>query len=129
MADEAIVQSFELAGARAGDITARVYEAYFARCPESRELMWLVDPHMRGRMLESVLLLLMGDPVEEQRDYIRFETKNHLSYGVRPNMYENLFCAVRDTVREALGSDWTATMDAAWSSRLNDILQEIHVAS
>ncbi len=129
MSGDAIEQSFELAGERAGDITEQVYAAYFARCPESRELMALVDPYMRGRMLESVLLLLMGESVAEQRDYIHYETKSHLSYGVKPHMYDNLLNAVRDAVREALGADWTAEMDAAWATRIEDVLREIDVVS
>ena len=54
---------------------------------------------MRGRMLESVLVLLMMGSAQDQRDYIRFEAKSHLSYGVLPHMYENLLGAVHDTVR------------------------------
>ena len=129
MADESIERSFELAGERAGDITAPVYEAYFARCPGSRELMKLTDQHMRGRMLESVLLLLMVGTAEEQRDYMAFETKSHTSYRVLPHMYTNLLGAVRDTVRSALGDDWTTAMEAAWSARLDAILQEIHAVA
>ena len=129
MTDDLIERSFELAGERAGDITAAVYEAYFARCPGSRELMKLTDQYMRGRMLESVLVMLMVGSAQEQREYIRFETKSHLSYGVLPHMYENLLGAVRDTVRAALGSDWTPPIEAAWSARLDNILQEIHAAA
>ena len=129
MTDALIERSFELAGERAGDITAAVYEAYFARCPGSRELMKLTDQYMRGRMLESVLVMLMVGSAQEQREYIRFETKSHLSYGVLPHMYENLLGAVRDTVRSALGGDWTESIEAAWSARLDNILQEIHAAA
>lgn len=129
MADEQIVRSLELAGERAGDITPQVYDAYFARCPESRKLMLMTDEHMRGRMLESVIILLMVGSAEEQRDYIRFETKSHLSYGVLPSMYENVLTAVRDTVRSALGSDWTTAMEAAWAARLDAILNEIHAVA
>ena len=127
MHDELIERSLELAGERAGDITAAVYEAYFARCPGSHELMKLTDEHMRGRMLESVLVLLLAGAAPEQRDYIRFEAKSHVSYGVLPHMYENLLGAVRDTVRAALGADWTPAMEAAWSARLDAILREIEV--
>jgi hemoglobin-like flavoprotein len=128
MVDESIVKSFELASERAGDITVQVYEAYFERCPESRELMKLVDQHMRGRMLESVLLLLMGD-TDGERDYIRFETTSHRSYGVLPHMYENLLAAVHETVRRALGADWTSAMEAAWSARIDGILGEIRAVA
>ena len=129
MSDDAVMQSFEIAAERAGDILPSVYEAYFARCPESRELMRLVDVHMRGRMMDSVLLLLMGEAADEQRSYLRFETTNHVSYGVLPHMYENLLYAVHDTVRDAVGADWTPAMQQAWSERLQALLVEIHDVS
>ena len=125
MSDDAVLQSFELAAERAGDILPSVYEAYFRRCPESRELMRLVDTHMRGRMMDSVLLLLMGEAAAEQRSYLRFETSNHVSYGVLPHMYENLLYAVHDTVRDAVGAAWTQAMQQAWSERLRSLLDEI----
>ena len=129
MNDELIEQSFEIAAERAGDITAAVYEAYFERCPGSRELMKLTDQYMRGRMLESVLELLMMGSAQDQRDYIRFEAKSHSSYGVLPHMYENLLGAVRDTVRTALGADWTGAIEAAWTARLDAILREIEACA
>lgn len=129
MADDAVMQSFEIADERAGDILPSVYEAYFARCPESRELMRLVDVHMRGRMMDSVLLLLMGEAADEQRSYLRFETANHVNYGVLPYMYENLLYAVRDTVRDAVGADWAPAMQQAWSDRLQLLLTDIHEVS
>ena len=39
MSVDAIVESFEIAAERAGDVAPAIYDAYFARCPESRELM------------------------------------------------------------------------------------------
>jgi hypothetical protein len=125
MSANALHQSLEIAAERAGDIAATVYEAYFARCPESGELMRFVDLYMRGRMLESVFELLMADEMSDQFRYLQFEAKNHASYGVLPHMYENLLAAVRDTVREACGNDWTPAMAGAWNSRLDVLLRQI----
>lgn len=127
MSTDAILQSFELAAERAGDIMPAAYEAYFARCPESRELMRLVDTHMRGRMLESVLQLFMAEQTEEQLGYLQFETRNHVNYGVLPHMYGNLLGAVRDTVRDACAADWTPEMDVAWRDRITALISEIEV--
>ena len=113
-----ILASFELAGERAGDIAPAVYEHYFARCPESRELMVLVDKYMRGRMLERVLQLLMADTLDDERSYLRFETRMHVAYGVQTRMYDNLLLGVRDAVRDALGGDWNAAYEAAWTRHL-----------
>jgi hypothetical protein len=125
MSAEAILQSFEIAAERVGDILPAAYEAYFARCPESRDLMQLVDTHMRGRMLESVLQLFMAGETDEQLGYLRFETRNHVNYGVLPHMYGNLLTAVRDTVRDACGADWTAAMEAAWHARIEALVTGI----
>ena len=124
-----VLESFELAGERAGDITAAVYEHYFARCPESRQLMVLADQHMRGRMLERVLQLLMSDALDDERSYLEFETRTHASYGVEPYMYANLLLGVRDTVRDAVGDNWTAADQAAWDGRLAELNAEIRNAS
>lgn len=120
-----ILQSFELAAERAGDITHAVYTAYFARCPESQQLMRDTDQHMRGRMMESVLLLLMADSIESQIDYLRYETRQHQSFGVLRHMYNSLLTATRDTVRDAVEKSWTSAMDAAWAERLNAVQVEI----
>lgn len=125
MSVDAILQSFELAAERAGDIVPAVYEAYFARCPESSDLMRLVDTHMRGRMLESVLQLFMVEQTDDQLGYLRFETRNHVNYGVMPYMYANLLDALRDTVRDACGHEWNAEMQFAWDERIAGLVGEI----
>jgi hypothetical protein len=121
----AVYASFEIAAERGGDIAPAIYEAYFARCPESRELMRFVDEYMRGRMLDSVYELLMADETPDQLRYLRFEVTNHASYSVLPHMYANLLSAVRDTVRAACGNDWTPGMAAAWDARLGVLKDEI----
>ena len=128
MSANALLQSFEIAAERGGDIAPAIYEAYFARCPESRELMRYVDRYMRGRMLDSVFTLLMSDETSDEFRYLQFEAAAHSSYGVLPHMYENLLAAVRATVRHACGSSWTGAMSAAWNARLDVLLREIRTA-
>ncbi len=117
--------SLELAAERGGDIYPAIYDAYFARCAGSRDLMQLTDIHMRGRMLDSLFELLLADDVAEQFAYLRFETKNHASWGVQAHMYENLLAAVRDTVREACGDEWTPAMAAQWETHVGALVAEI----
>ncbi len=124
-----VMQSFEVAAERDGDVTQPVYERYFASCPGSRQLMSHIDGYVQGRMLEEVIeLLLTADPAG-LRDYLRFEMKTHLSYGVESTMYRNLFSAVRDVVRDALDSDWDAAYEQAWAQRTTALLAEIDVAA
>lgn len=120
-----VLQSFEIAGERAGDITAAVYERYFALCPGSKALMSHIDGYVQGRMLEEVVELLLTERPETLHDYLRFETKTHVSYGVEARMYANLLAAVRDTVRDALAQDWNETFDCAWQTRIAALLAEI----
>ena len=121
-------RSLEIAAERGGDIYPAIYDAYFARCAGSRDLMQLTDVYMRGRMLESLFELLLADDVAEQFAYLRYETKNHSTWGVQPQMYDNLLTAVRDTVRDACGRDWTPAMAAAWDARIADLVREIRSA-
>ncbi len=116
--------SIELAAER-GDIYPAIYDAYFERCAGSRELMQLTDVHMRGRMLDSLFELLLADDVAQQLSYLRFETKNHTSWGVQLNMYENLLSAVRDTVRESCGAQWTPAMASQWEAHIATLVAEI----
>lgn len=121
-----IAASLERAGERGGDITQAVYGRYYALCPGSRELMAHVDAYIQGRMLAEVIDLLMVEDVEGERDYLEFEIRNHASFGVRPEMYRDLFEALRTTVRDQLRSDaWSADIDAAWTRQIERILAAI----
>jgi len=121
-------RSLEIAAERGGDIYPAIYEAYFARCDGSHELMRLTDIYMRGRMLDSLFELLLAEDVTAQFAYLRFETKNHSGWGVQTHMYENLLTAVRDTVQGICGRDWTDAMAAQWQTRIDDLRREIHAS-
>jgi hypothetical protein len=123
-----IASSFETAGERLGDITAPVYDRYFANCPGSRQLMVHIDQYVQGRMLAEVVELLLTPDPASMRDYLKFETRTHASYGVEATMYRNLLCSVRDVVRDALGKQWRQDHDRAWQGRIDALLAEIHAA-
>ncbi len=73
-------------------------------------------------------MLLMADELSHHEGYLRFETKTHEGYGVKPMMYENLLLAVRDTVRELLGTDWGEVYESAWEGRIAFLGQNIFSA-
>jgi hemoglobin-like flavoprotein len=123
-----VTHTFEIAADRAGDITAAVYERYYARCPASQQLMKHIDRYVQGRMLEEVIELLLTPQPEMLRDYLRFETRTHVSYGVESGMYENLLHAVRDAVRDAVAGDWNDDCARAWDRRIAKLLTEIETA-
>jgi hemoglobin-like flavoprotein len=124
-----VTHSFEIAADRAGDITGAVYDRYYARCPASRQLMSHIDHYVQGRMLEEVIELLLTQRPETLRDYLRFETQTHVSYGVEPSMYENLLYSVRDAIRDSLAGDWRADYEGAWDRRIATLLSEIALAT
>jgi hypothetical protein len=124
-----VMRSFEIAADRTGDITSSVYERYFASCAGSKTLMSHIDGYVQGRMLEEVIELLLSDRPETLQDYLHFETKTHVSYGVEEPMYGKLLAAVRDTVRDALANDWNGEYAQAWDDRIDMLLAEIARAS
>ena len=120
-----VMRSFEIAADRIGDITVPVYERYYTSCPGSKQLMSHIDQYVQGRMLEEVIEVLLTEQPGTLHDYLRFETKTHVSYGVEPTMYANLLAAVRDTICAALASDWNADYERAWEQRITMLLNEI----
>lgn len=120
-----VLTAFELAAESGHDITADAYERFYSRCPEAREVMSHVDPHMQGRMLEEVLELLMTPNGEVAPSQLAFEMSNHRAYGTSPDHYRPLLEAVRDTVEAELGDAWNAHFAAAWEQRIDALLRQI----
>ena len=121
---ELIEASFSLAGERDPDFTDHVYERYFAACPEAHGLLGHADEHMRGRMLEDVLVLLMTAPADVEEGYVEWEVENHVGgYAVTPQMYRPLFESVRDVVRAATGEAFSTDVEAAWDARTDGIIE------
>jgi hypothetical protein len=124
--EDLVYASFEIAAERVGDIVEPVYARYFARDPDAAALMSHMDHLTLGRMLNEVVRLLMSEDFESDSGYLDFEVKNHQwAYRVHERMYGELLVAVRDTVAEAMGSDWSAACAAAWDERLRKLLGEI----
>ena len=126
MQQDHVIRSLEQAGEVKGDIVPEVFERYHSACPEAAETMSHMDTYMKGRMLEEVLRLIMSGDYDEDDAYLNYEVRNHrLAYGVTNGMYPPLFAALRDTVRDALGEDWSAPVERAWDDRMQALLDEI----
>lgn len=124
--DDPIIASLEIAAENAGDISPLVYEKYFNRCEGSKELMSHIDDLVRGKMLNEVLRLIMLPNYDDEQQYLDFEVKNHkFAYSVEPQMYANLLSALRDTIKEAAGTEWDNAMEQAWLERISTLSQEI----
>ncbi len=122
-----ISDSLEQCAEAVGDITAPVYNRFFAQCGDAEPLMGHSDEGMKGRMLAQVIELLLTDEHLGNDGYLRWEVDNHLlAYGVDVGMYPAFFEAVRDTVKDSLGTAWGVAQADAWSTRIKLLLQDVY---
>lgn len=115
---------FERLAEREVDITESVYRIFLARVDEAREPMETVDQRMRGRMLEQVMMLLMGDT---EADYLGFETRMHRSYGANLELYFGLFAAIKDVVKDVFQDDWSIEDEIAFNETVQRLMRDIRV--
>ena len=118
---ELLEHSLALTVERIGDPAPQVYTQVFAACPELAT-MFVNDPtgSVRGEMFHRVVEALLD--VAADRPYaggmIAAEWFNHRGIGVPTAQFEGFFAAVAAVCRQALGDDWTADIDQAWSTTL-----------
>jgi hemoglobin-like flavoprotein len=108
-----------------GDPTNAVYQRLFQQHPEYEQLFVLDrSGATRGNMLAHVFAALMDmeGPRSYGLNFFRTERVTHEGgLGVTPAAYANFLAIVRDTVRDLLGSEWTAEAETAWRKALNEI--------
>jgi hemoglobin-like flavoprotein len=123
-AGELIVASLELAAARCDDLTPRVYDRLFVAKPETRA-MFRADPKnlVKGSMLELALEAILDFTGEKKASHrlIFCEVQSHDAYGTQPEIFTVFFVVIRDVLRELLGTDWSAEIDAAWDATLKGL--------
>ncbi len=123
-----ITLSLEQSAATGQDITDPVYEHFFAHCAAAIPLMGHSDQHMRGRMMEQVIELLLDDQLQGEGNYFRWEIENHLSaYNVEADMYEAFLDAVQHAVRESIADQWNPSMAQAWQKRIAALVSEVKI--
>jgi len=115
---------FERLAETGADINNTVYDHFLSQSPVAAEHMASVDERMRGRMLEQVILLLMGDT---EKQYLEFETRMHRSYGAEPELYLKLFSAVKNAVKAALVDDWCKEDEVAFNETIQRLMCNIRV--
>ena len=125
--DIAIVsRSLSFCDDRVGDITPLIYQRFFELDTSAASLMAYSDEHMRGRMFASVLELFLSDDPFESDGFLAWELDNHVSaYSVTKDMYESLFRAFIDVVKETLGEAWSTDFERAWTNRIARIMTEV----
>ncbi len=122
----AITEALELCAETGVDIVPTVFERFFDRDTQARDLMLHSDPHMRGRMFEATLDLFLSSEHLGPGNYLDWELDNHLvAYRATPAMYQSFFDSVTDVIRELVGSDWKPHHEQAWVNRVSRIMQQV----
>ena len=104
------------------DLTPAIYARLSRQVPEIDQHIDYLDERMRGRMLDQVYQLLLG---ELDRDYLDFESRMHEGYGATPAMYRGMLQAVKEEVRDVLAEQWSDSRDVAWNCTIDRIVVEL----
>lgn len=119
-----IERSLEIAAARAGDLTAAIYERLFAYFPETKPLFVMDrDGAVRGNMLSHAFTTIL-DFIGERRyahNFIASEIVTHIGYEVPPDAFANFFTVMRDEIKATCGADWSPAMEEAWARLLREL--------
>ncbi|WP_076857689.1 globin [Bradyrhizobium mercantei] len=129
-----IEQSFELAAARCDDLTPLVYQHLHRAYPETRAMFRTEGSEpVKGSMLQLAIEAIL-DFAGERRGHFRLiesEVSSHDAYGTPRELFVAFFAVIADCLRELLGEQWSAEIDAAWHKLLRDIeaivLQQKHL--
>lgn len=123
-----VVESLERVSERCGDPTPLVYARLFAQQPEMEALFIMdTDGQVRGHMLSEALegiIDFLGARTYSD-NLIRSEIVNHEGLGVPPAVFTTFFTVVMETFRDALDTEWTAEMDAAWARLLKALAETV----
>jgi hemoglobin-like flavoprotein len=109
--------SFDEALARDPELTRHFYEHLFAAHPEATPLFHRRSLEAQERMLGDTLAAAMDhlEDVPWLQQTLSGLGAKHVDYGVTPEMYDWVGTSLLATLRTALGADWTAEQEAAWT--------------
>ena len=119
-----IERSFELAAGRCEDLTPLVYRRLFDAHPEARTMFRTEGSELvKGSMLALTIDAIL-DFAGERTGHFRLitsEISSHDAYGTPRELFVAFFGIIAETLREILGADWTADIDAAWRRLIGEI--------
>ncbi len=119
-----IERSFELAAERCDDLTPLVYRRLHAERPETRTMFRTEGSELvKGSMLAMTIEAILDFAGERSGKFrmIQCEVISHDAYGTPRELFVAFFDVIMRTLREVLGSEWTAEMDQAWGELLLEI--------
>jgi hemoglobin-like flavoprotein len=111
----------------APDVVARFYARLFEQNPELRALFGRRSSAAQERMVLDAIVAVVDhmDDALWLSATLRPLGAKHLSYGVRDDMYPLVANALIATLREASGSDWSPSVEAAWAGALGAVAGEM----
>src|ERR1700742_4315997 len=119
-----IHRSFKLAAERCEDLTPLVYARLFREHPEARSMFRTEGSELvKGSMLAltiDAILDFAGDRGGHFR-MIECEVISHDAYGTPRQLFFAFFGIIADTLREILGTDWSAEIENGWHKLLQEI--------
>lgn len=122
--NEIIYQCLEAVADSQTDIAPAVYASVSEKMPGMDQHIGFMDSRMRGRMLDQIYKLLLGDV---DNGYLEFEARMHQGYGADLAQYRGILDAVKDAVSNVLSDTWSAAEEAAWNRSIDHIVGDISV--
>jgi len=119
-----IERSFELAAERCEDLTPLVYRLLSREHPEIDTMFRSEGSDLvKGSMLALTIeaILDFAGPRTGHFRLIECEVSSHDAYGTPRELFVAFFGVIAQTLREVLGSEWSADIDVAWRKLLDQI--------
>jgi hemoglobin-like flavoprotein len=119
-----IERSFELAAERCEDLTPLVYRRLFREHLEAETMFRSQGSEfVKGSMLSLAVdaILDFAGPRTGNFRMIGCEVPSHDAYGTPRELFIAFFGVIAAALREIIGPDWSAEIDAAWRKLLGEI--------
>ena len=117
ISSDPIERSFEIAAERCEDLTPLVYRRLHDEYPETRTMFRTEGSDLvKGSMLALTIeaILDFAGPRTGHFRLIECEISSHDAYGTPRDLFIAFFAIIAQTLRDILGDDWSAEIDAAW---------------
>jgi hemoglobin-like flavoprotein len=111
-------ESYELALLRDADFPRLFYDILFRRQPSTKALFKSNSLNAQRTMLSKALLAAI-DHLEDEawlHENLVPLGREHLAYGVTPEMYDWVGDALVASIAEVCDDDWTSAHEAAWKN-------------
>jgi hemoglobin-like flavoprotein len=118
-------ESYELALLRDPDFPRLFYDILFRKYPSTRALFKSNSLNAQRTMLSKTLVAAIDhlDDDEWLTAHITPLGKEHVAYGVTPEMYEWVGESLVASIAEVCDDDWTLAHDSAWRAAYQRISQ------